>query len=270
MNPEEYARMHQFEDWYWWFVARREAALEFAREFRPEKGPLRILDAGCGTGALMSLLSAQGNAQVFGMDLVWDALAFSRGRGVRGLVQGDLTALPFRTASFDVVTALDVVEHVEQDVTALTEIGRVLRPGGVLVMSVPAYAFLWSSHDTALHHKRRYTAGMLAPRLKAAGLSTAKMTYLLALLLPVIALFRLVDRLRPGERPARAHLVPVPPVLNRLLIRLQRAELSLARRFGLPFGVSLFCVAQKSAIEATATGARTPEAGRTTVGTAGR
>jgi 2-polyprenyl-3-methyl-5-hydroxy-6-metoxy-1,4-benzoquinol methylase len=249
MNPEEYARMHQFEDWYWWFVARREAALRFARDFWPRDRPARVLDAGCGTGALMSRLSKEGSsARIYGMDLAWDALAFSRGRGQRGLVQADLTALPFDTDSFDIVTALDVVEHVEEDRAALAEICRVLRPGGALVMSVPAYPFLWSSHDAALHHKRRYTAGMLAPRIQAAGLTVAKMTYLLAFLFPVVALFRLADRLRPGKRPARAHLVPVPAVVNRLLIGLQSAELSLARRLALPFGVTLFCVARKPAI----------------------
>jgi SAM-dependent methyltransferase len=245
MNPEEYARMHQFEDWYWWFVARREAALQFARDHRPCDGPARVLDAGCGTGALLSRLGKERNTTVYGIDLAREALAFSRGRGRRGLVQADLTALPFRSDSFDIVTALDVVEHVADDVAALAEIRRVLRPGGVLVMSVPAYPFLWSSHDEALHHRRRYTAGSLAPRLKAAGLATARLTYLLSFLFPVIALFRLADRLRPRVRPARAHLVPVPTAVNRLLIALQRAELFLARRLTLPFGVSLFCVASK-------------------------
>jgi SAM-dependent methyltransferase len=193
----------------------------------------------------MSRLRKEGAAHVYGMDVSWDALAFSRGRGERGLAQGDLTALPFRSESFDLVTALDVVEHVEDDGKALHEICRILRPGGLFLMSVPAYSFLWSSHDDALHHKRRYTAGMLAPRLRAAGLSPQKITYLLAFLFPVIALFRLADRLRPAGRPASAHLVPLPAVVNRLLIGLQAAELALARRLGLPFGVSLFCVARK-------------------------
>jgi len=203
MNPEEYARMHQFEDWYWWFVARREAALQFVRDFRPGDGPVRILDAGCGTGALLECLARERGTNVYGADLAVEALAFSRGRGRRGLVQADLIALPFRADTFDIVTALDVVEHVEADTAALAEIRRVLKPGGILVMSVPAYAFLWSSHDEALHHKRRYTAGMLAPRLKDAGLVTTRMTYLLSVLFPAIALFRLADRLRPQTGPAR-------------------------------------------------------------------
>jgi SAM-dependent methyltransferase len=253
MNPEEYARMHAFEDWYWWFVARRQVALTFARDYRPDGGrdgaswrqPLRVLDAGCGTGALLERLSQDPEEEVYGVDFSREALAFSHQRGQSRLVQGDLTALPFASDCFDMVTALDVVEHVERDVDALREICRVLRPGGVLLMSVPAYPFLWSSHDTALHHKRRYSAGMLAPRLAQAGLAIVKTTYLLAFLFPAIALFRVVDRLRRHERRPRAHLVSIPPAINRLLIGLQEAELSVARRLSLPFGVSLFCVARK-------------------------
>jgi SAM-dependent methyltransferase len=245
MNPEEYARMHAFEDWYWWFVARRQVALTFARDYRPDGAPLRVLDAGCGTGALLERLSQDPEEEVYGVDFSRDALAFSRQRGQSRLVQGDLTALPFASDSFDLVTALDVVEHVERDVDALREICRVLRPGGVLLVSVPAYPFLWSSHDTALHHKRRYSAGILGPRLKQAGLSIVKMTYLLAFLFPAIALFRVADRLRRRERRPRAHLVSIPPAINRLLIGLQEAELTVARRMSLPFGVTLFCVARK-------------------------
>jgi 2-polyprenyl-3-methyl-5-hydroxy-6-metoxy-1,4-benzoquinol methylase len=246
MNAEEYARMHQFEDWYWWFVARRRSALQFAVDYRPEGRPLRFLDAGCGTGALMERLSRSGQSEVYGIDVAREALAFSLTRGQERLAQASLTALPFAGDCFDVVTALDVVEHVEEDVKALGEIRRVLRPGGVLLMSVPAYPFLWSSHDTALHHKRRYTGATLTPRLEAAGLTVVKMTYLLAFLFPAIALYRLADRLRGGRRrQPRAHLVSSPRVVNRLLIGLQEAELSVARHVDLPFGVSLFAVARK-------------------------
>jgi SAM-dependent methyltransferase len=245
MNSEEYARMHAFEDWYWWFVARRQVALTFARDYQPGRRPLRVLDAGCGTGALLERMSQEPDEDVYGVDFSREALAFSHEPGQSRLVQGDLTALPFASDSFDLVTALDVVEHVERDVDALREICRVLRPGGVLLMSVPAYPFLWSSHDTALHHKRRYSTGTMAPRLKQAGLALVKSTYLLAFLFPAIALFRAADRLRRRERRPQAHLISIPPVVNRLLIGLQEAELAVARRMSLPFGVSLFCVARK-------------------------
>jgi len=128
---------------------------------------------------------------------------------------------------------------------ALDELVRVLRPGGVLLMSVPAYPFLWSSHDVALHHKRRYTIASLQPRIEAAGLTAVKLTYLLAVLFPAIALYRFADHLRRVRDRPKAHLVTIPPAVNHFLIALQNAELSLARRVSLPFGVTLFCVARK-------------------------
>ena len=117
------------------------------------------------------------DVEVTGIDLAPEALSFSRERGQERLVQGDLTALPFATATFDLITALEVVEHVESDETALAELCRVLKPGGTLLLSVPAYRFLWSSHDVALHHKRRYTAHRMQTNLTRAGLDSAKVTY---------------------------------------------------------------------------------------------
>jgi ubiquinone/menaquinone biosynthesis C-methylase UbiE len=248
MKSEEYARLHAFEDWYWWFVARRQAALQFAHDFGPPPGPIRVLDAGCGTGSLMDRLRERSDVEVTGIDVAPEALAFSRKRGQDRLIQGDLTALPFATASFDLVTALEVVEHVESDETALAELCRVLKPGGTLLLSVPAYRFLWSSHDVALHHKRRYTAHRIQASLTRAGLDSAKVTYLLSFLFVPVALVRLFDKLVRRSSQARAHLSPIPPLLNRFLIALQNIELALARHVNLPFGISLFCVARKRKI----------------------
>jgi SAM-dependent methyltransferase len=248
MKSEEYARLNAFEDWYWWFVARRQAALQFAQDYGPPPGPIRILDAGCGTGSLMDQLRDRSEVEVTGIDVAPEALTFSRERGQSQLVQGDLTALPFATARFDLILALEVVEHVEKDEIALAELCRVLKPGGTLLLSVPAYRFLWSSHDVALHHKRRYTAQCIHTSLTKAGLDSTKVTYLLSFLFIPVALVRLFDRLTRRSAPARAHLVPVPPLLNRFLIYVQNIELALARHVNLPFGVSLFCVARKRKI----------------------
>jgi ubiquinone/menaquinone biosynthesis C-methylase UbiE len=245
MNTEEYARLHAFEDWYWWFVARRRAALQFAQDYGPHAVPIRVLDAGCGTGSLMEHWRRSPGVEVTGIDLSQEALAYSRLRGQTRLIQGDLTALPFATGTFDVVTALEVVEHVERDDAALAELCRVLKPGGTLLLSVPAYRFLWSSHDVALHHKRRYTAHRIQSSLARAGFVTAKTTYLLAFLFLPIAALRLFDRLLHRSQQAKAHLMAIPRSLNRLLIGLHNLELALARHINLPFGVSLFCVARK-------------------------
>src|SRR5438067_3051164 len=221
--------MRALEDWYWWFVARRTAALRFLADYAPRVEPCRILDAGCGTGALLEALRAEPGRETVGLDFAEAALQFCRERGYDRLVRGDLTALPFAGAQFHAVTALDVIEHVEDDKAAVGEIARVLRPGGILVATVPAYRFLWSGHDVALHHYRRYSRSEVVALLIGAGLEIEKSTYMLTGLFPIAALQRLLARLRRG-REAAAGLPPVPRWLNALLIHLQRAELALARR----------------------------------------
>lgn len=244
MNPAEYARMHALEDWYWWFVARRAAAARFLRDYAPPERPLQLLDAGCGTGGMLDLLREWPDAEVTGVDVAAEALSFSRARGHRRLVGADLTCLPFRSGSFDAVTSLDVIEHVRDDARAVEELARVLRPGGVLVASVPAFQFLWGPHDEALHHCRRYGGEQFRDLLHGAGLRVEKQTYLLAALFPLAAVVRLAARGRSPEE-AEAGVPRVPGVVNRALIGLQAAELAIAAHASLPFGLSILAVARK-------------------------
>ncbi|GIV11261.1 MAG: type 11 methyltransferase [Fimbriimonadales bacterium] len=239
MQPQEYQRMYQREGDYWWFVARRRLALALMHAY-PRSG--RILDAGCGTGALLSELQTQGVA--VGVDIERDALCLTRQRGALTVLQARLEALPFVSESFQVAFALDVLEHLPDERPALQELYRVLQPNGLLIVSVPAYRWLWSKHDIALAHYRRYTAWELDTRLRAAGFQVRKLTYSLGLLLPVIALARWLDRLRPGK-PA-ATVMPVPHWLNGALIRLLDTETRFLLRHNLPFGVSIVAVAEKS------------------------
>jgi len=238
--------MHALEDWYWWFVARRAAAARFLQDYAPPERPLRILDAGCGTGAMLDLYGRWPDTEVTGIDLSPEALRFSRERGHSRLVGADLTRLPFRSGTFDVVSALDVIEHVADDQAAVREINRVLRPGGILVASVPAYQFLWGPHDEALHHHRRYHAKQFQKLLHAEGLRVAKQTHLLTALFPLAAAVRLATRGRKHQS-HEAGLPKVPAFINRALIGFQAAELAVARRASLPFGLSLLAVARKPA-----------------------
>lgn len=244
MNPDEYARMHALEDWYWWFVARRNASARMIRDFAPEERPLRILDAGCGTGGMLDLYRTWADTSAVGIDLSPDALGFSHGRGHERLAGGDLTLLPFRSGSFDVVTALDVIEHVPDDARALAEISRVLRPGGILVATVPAYQFLWGPHDVALHHQRRYSSAQFRNLIQSGGLQVERHSHLLAALFPLAAAMRLLGRNKKGNETS-ATLPRVPPLMNRALIAFQGAELELARRMPLPFGLTIMVVARK-------------------------
>jgi ubiquinone/menaquinone biosynthesis C-methylase UbiE len=243
MQAEEYARMFQFETDYWWFVGRRRLVMRLLRTYgNPCTGWL--LDAGCGTGALLSELHQQEpGSHLVGLDVEPRALRYARQRGEFALVQARLEALPFRSDTFHAITALDVLEHLPDDRPALRELRRVLKPDGVLILTVPAYRFLWSKHDIALHHYRRYTARELRARLHEAGFEVRKLSYTVSLLFVPILLFRWLDRLRPS--PPAATLVPVGKRLNHWLIRLQDWESRLLQRVNLPFGVSLVAVACK-------------------------
>ncbi|MEN3000473.1 MAG: class I SAM-dependent methyltransferase [Armatimonadota bacterium] len=240
MQAEEYGRMFQFETDYWWFVGRRRLVMRLLQPYLSE-GEGWILDAGCGTGAMLCELQAFG--QVVGLDVEVLALRYARQRGEFPLVQARLEALPFRSETFRAVTALDVLEHLPDERPALKELWRVLQPRGVLVITVPAYRFLWSKHDVALRHYRRYTARELAQRLREAGFEVCKLSYAVTMLFVPIWLFRWWDRLR--RTPPAATLVPVSPWVNRWLIRLQEWEAGLIQRVNLPFGVSLVAVACK-------------------------
>jgi SAM-dependent methyltransferase len=241
MQPQEYQRMFQQEGDYWWFVARRRLAQALLRAYLPEISG-RILDAGCGTGALLGELQSLGLA--VGVDTAVEALHLTRQRGAFPVVQARLEALPFASETFQVAFALDVLEHLPDERPALRELYRVLQAGGYLIVSVPAYSWLWSKHDVALAHYRRYTARTLRTRLCEAGFQVRLLSPSVGVLLPVIALARWLDRLRPGA-PA-ATLVPVPRWLNRALVRLQDCETRWLLRRRLPFGVSLVAVAQRA------------------------
>lgn len=239
MQAEEYHRLFACEDRYWWFVARRRLALDWLAWSAP--AARRVLDLGCGTGALLSELPAP--ALGFGLDRFESALGFCRERGHVRLALADAEALPLAGSCLDAIVALDVIEHVAGDARAAAEAYRVLRPGGVLVLSVPAFAWLWGPHDVALMHHRRYRRAEVRNLLETAGFRVERISYGVFFLFPAVVVMRLLDRLRGG--PARVRLPAVPSWLNAALIRLHRAEGWLAWRLSLPWGSSVVAVACK-------------------------
>jgi SAM-dependent methyltransferase len=241
MNVEEYAKMFELEDRYWWFVGRRNLCLGLLRRHAPARERLDVLDLGCGTGVVSRELEGLGT--VTSLDLSELALGFCRRRGLRRLVRGDGTRLPFREGVFDAVIGLDIFEHIEDDELAFAESFRALRPGGVLVLSVPAFRSLWGPHDLALHHFRRYRRPDLAAKLQGAGFELERLSYSIFFLFPLVVASRLFERLRKG--PSRALLPRVPGWLNFVLIRIQAAEARLMGLGSLPWGSSVVAVARK-------------------------
>jgi SAM-dependent methyltransferase len=243
LRAVELAKMFELEDTYWWFVARRELVRELLLHAAGSPG-LTIVDVGCGTGATMKAVEDLG--MPIGIDRSRQALHYCHRRGLRRLAVATAEALPMGSETADVVLALDLLEHVRDDAAAVRELVRVLRRGGLLVVTVPAVPELWSEHDEALDHIRRYRGRRLRRILTEAGVGIEKLTPVITLLLLPIAALRLLQRVLPRRReaPETAFIIPPRPV-NRLLIALLRLERLWLRHFPLPAGVSLVAVARR-------------------------
>jgi SAM-dependent methyltransferase len=249
MNPGEYERMYRLEDTYWWFVGRHRLVegLIAARYGRPRTQPqphsLSILDVGCGTGAMSARLLKWGN--VVSADFSPLALEFSRRRGLNHLLGADAMRLPLASHRFDLITVMDVLEHLPDDQAALCEFFRVLKPGGRVIATVPAYQHLWSEHDVALMHHRRYTRTQVGERFRSAGFQVEKLSHTMTTLYPIVSLQRRLNARKPPHDPPHAAMPLFPAPVNSLLTGLFALENAVARNVNLPFGVTIMCVAVK-------------------------
>lgn len=243
MYIDEYGTMYNLEDFYWWFVGRRKLVEEILGKEAEEHGALRILDVGCGTGANLAAFRRYGSA--IGIDFSQEALALCGRREVDAVCMAQVEKLPFPDHIFDVITALDLLEHTDDDLVALREMQRVCKPGGLLIIIVPAYGFLWSEHDEALKHRRRYTAHELRNKISVTGFDLRRSTYFItALFWPILA-WRIYQGLFQNNSVPRTSMHILPPWLNSLLVRLLDVERWCLRGMNLPFGVSAVALARK-------------------------
>ncbi|HEU4478236.1 MAG TPA: class I SAM-dependent methyltransferase [Pyrinomonadaceae bacterium] len=243
MQPHTYPIMYAVEGSHWWFAGRRRILKSFLARIAANlnKTDLEILDIGCGTGANLEMLAEFGKAQ--GVDVSSEALAFCRARGLDQVHQGEAEQLPFPDRSFDLVTALDVVEHLDDDLKGLKEMRRVLSPEGRALIFVPAFMFLWGVQDDISNHRRRYTLPKLQSVLQDAGFEVERSTYAnITFFLPIL-LGRLLMR-ATGFRPASENNLTIG-ALNGVLGRLFGSESALLRYLNFPFGVSIVCVARR-------------------------
>jgi len=234
--------MHRLERDHWWFRGKREAigALLERAGVGPPVPRERVLDIGCGTGAVLERFGA--GAFRLGIDDHEDALRHAREKSGATLLRADASALPVRDASVDRIFLLDVAEHVPEDARVFGEIRRVLAPRGLAVIHVPAHPSMWSPHDEAMHHVRRYTRAALEARLREAGLAPAVLTYTFGgILLPALAVRAWKRRSRDGAA-ERADFEVAPVWMNRALAGWHRLEAMWLARRDLPLGLSLAAV----------------------------
>jgi SAM-dependent methyltransferase len=231
-----YREQFEIEERHWWFRSRRAVVRSLLSRAALPPSP-RILDAGCGTGA--NLIEYGRLGEVTGVDAFPEAIELCRERGLGNVREAPVEELPFEPGSFDLLFATDVIEHVDDDVLALRELRRVATDEARLVVTVPAYAWLWSDHDVSNHHRRRYTEGLLRERASQAGWQPRFSSYYYSAVLPAVAAVRAVRRLRPRQN-GSSDLALTPPLLNRALEAPVRAEARLIERgVRLPAGVSV-------------------------------
>jgi SAM-dependent methyltransferase len=254
MQQHTYAIMDEVEGSHWWFVGRRsilesflksiESRLQAASREEPAKAgtqnAVRILDIGCGTGANLEMLSQFGEAE--GVDVSDDALEFCRLKGLNAQ-KGLAERLPFDDGTFDLTTALDVVEHLDDDVAGLREMHRVTKKGGFSLIFVPAYMFLWGVQDDVSNHRIRYTKKQIVERLKAAGYMIERATYANWTFFAPILAGRTLMRVT-GIKPESENNVNIS-ALNGVFGKLFGAERFWLKNFNFPFGVSIVIVARK-------------------------
>jgi len=245
MEQAEYRRMFEAEELQWWYAGMRSISLAVLGEplrRLDRRRPLALLDAGCGTGGNLGPLAAFGRAA--GIDVSEEALRFCRIRGVPAARAG-LLALPFPDAVFDCVTSFDVIYHawVEDDRAALHEMARVLRPGGLLLLRVPALRLLWGAHDRAVHSRHRYTRPEVRALLEGGGLQVLRASYCNSFLFPLLVVRRTLDRLT-GRAGSDVAFLPAP--LEWAFRRVLEAEARLlGRGHHLPLGASLIALGRK-------------------------
>lgn len=245
MEQTIYLKMDRLEHEHWWFVSRRSIIETILQSQLLSIGRnSKILDAGCGTGGNLEMLSRLG-CEVVGLEMEHGAAEIARFKSGRSVYMGSLPdQVPFSDDTFDLIVLLDVLEHIEDDIGALNALTAKLKPGGSLLITVPAFSFLWSNHDESHHHKRRYRLHELVEKMQHCNLQPKHASYFNTWLFPVIALVRILHK-KLGFMQKSDDLSMPSPFFNKLLTEVMSSERHILKRGKLPFGVSIMAIGQK-------------------------
>lgn len=248
LSGEEFERDFKLKDTNWFYKGMFEiwaSFLDSVLKVHGIKG--RALDIGCGAGGKMPYLKNFAD-DVLGLDLSLNAIKFCKNTGFRYLSQGAIEKLPYKSGVFSLVNIFDVLEHIEDDDAALVEINRIMADKGFLAIALPAFNILWSQHDIANFHKRRYDSAGLANKLKQAGFAVKRMSYANFFLFPPVLVFRLIQYriLRHVSEAKRTRVENIPGFVNSILGAILKLESIMIKKVDFPFGVALLCVAQKA------------------------
>ena len=246
MKEELYDQIYEIEQNHWWYVARRKIIFDWVLQILEQYDMPAILDIGCGTGTNIEHLHSHGYKQVTGLDISPKALRFCQSKQLASLVCGNSVQPPFHKQCFDMIMALDLIEHLEDDTTALKRLADLLKPGGRLIVFTPAFNFLWGRQDDISYHFRRYTGRELKQKLETAGFVIEKISYANTFLFPLIWAGRAVVRLFDSQIQSVSENDLHPSWSNTLLQAIFAAERPLLHLINLPFGVSLLCIAKKA------------------------
>lgn len=244
MDKAVYAVEAEVEETHWWFAGRRRLVSRLLEELGVSRDA-RVVDIGSGTGTNLRMLREMGFRDVTGLDASPVAIQFCQEKKLGPVEQGDVCKLPFENERFELALATDIIEHVDRDDLAVAEIHRVLRPGGVTVISVPAFASLFGLQDEVSHHKRRYRMEGLLSVIEKAGLEVERSFYFNYLLFAPIWLARQVIRILRISLASENQVNS--PALNWVLERLFRLDVRTAPKLRPPFGVSILAVARRAA-----------------------
>ena len=240
MRSDTYKWLDDIQDRHWWVKARKEIVINLFEKYL-DSGSLDILEIGFGTGGVLEAVSRYG--KTWGMDNA-EAVEYTKKRYPSDrLREGRLPdKVSFPENSFDRLIMLDVLEHIEDDFLSLKKTAKLLRSGGILFLTVPAFNFLWSKHDEDAMHMRRYSRGEIIQKLKEAGFDIVKCSYFNTFLFAPIVIAKLSNKIKAGSLEKRV----LPRVIENLFYNIFRSEKMFLDRFSLPFGISIVCIAQKN------------------------